>query len=211
MKKILLTIIIIASVTIAKAQTEKGQMYLGGNLGFTSQVFKSPVTNDRNLREFTVAPTIGFFVAKNWSIALSPTYRYSKDSVTFTSPFGGGGVSSTVSKQKYLGGSIDVRYYVNITSQFAFFPQLSGGYYGLVGDNTKSGNMSAVGISPNFAFFPTKNWAINLGFGALQYHQESTTYKATAGSAEVKVSSKNFDFAANSGINLGVNYFFGGK
>lgn len=208
MKKILLTLIIIASVTIAKAQTEKGSMYLGGSVGFNSSALNQPGLQTRNLREFNIAPTIGFFVANNWSIAVTPTYRYSKDSVTAASGFGGSPLTS-VNKQKYLGGSIDVRYYVNITPQFAFFPQLSGGYYGLVGDKTKSGNMTAVGISPNFAYFPTKKWAINLGFGALQYRYESLTYKATSTTAEVKNTSKNFDFAANSGINLGVNYFFG--
>jgi len=209
MKKFLLTIIVIAGVTVAKAQTQKGGMYLGGSVGFNSTVLKSPNTNDRNLRTFNLAPTIGFFVADNWSIALTPTYLYSRDSVTFKSPFGGGGVSSTVVKSKYLGGGIDIRYYVKISQQFAFFPQLSGGYYGRVGDKTTSGNMAAVGISPNFAFFPTKKWAVNLGFGALQYRHESTTFKATSTSAEVKTSNKDFDFAANTGLSLGVNYFFG--
>jgi hypothetical protein len=206
MKKILLTIIIIASVTIAKAQTEKGTTYLGGSVSYRSTVSKLPSVSNRYVKELTLAPTIGWFVGNNWSIAITPTYISDRDSSFTATPFGGN--SSTVTKSKYLGGSVDVRYYVNITPQFAFFPQLSGGYYGLIDNKNQSGNIVSVGISPNFAYFPTKHWAVNLGFGALQYRKESNTYKAP-GVANVKSSSSVFDVTANSGLNLGVNYFFG--
>jgi len=76
MKKVLLTLTAIAGLTIAaNAQTEKGKIMVGGQVGFeTSKVKDIDLKNN----SFSINPTVGYFVSDNWAVGTGVGYNWSK-------------------------------------------------------------------------------------------------------------------------------------
>lgn len=203
MRKLLLALIIVTSAIAAKAQTQKGTLYLGGSVSYLDQKNDNGNFNYYQNLQISLRPTIGMFVSDKWAIGITPLYNYYRDS-SFTQ--GPGYTSSSSSKSKLLGGGIDVRYYISLGQQFAFFPQFNGSYLTAVGKGKSDSDdhVFIATVSPNFAFFATKKIAINLAYGALMYRQERLF--SQNGSASSK--SEIFGLNVNGGMNLGVSYHF---
>ncbi len=60
--KFLLLLITIFSFSLLSAQTEKGSMIVGGDLGFSSQ---SRMNTDETFSQFEISPIFGYFVEDN--------------------------------------------------------------------------------------------------------------------------------------------------
>ncbi|MFC3366125.1 PorT family protein [Pedobacter fastidiosus] len=66
MKKLLLSLVAVAGLVYsANAQTEKGKVILGGNVGFNSTKVEGAAKSDFN---FSVVPSVGYFVSNNFAI-----------------------------------------------------------------------------------------------------------------------------------------------
>jgi hypothetical protein len=198
MNKLISTLTLIVFSICAKAQTEKGNVYIGGSLSFN----KSNTSQNGYSNEFSTAyvtPTVGLFLAKNFSVGLSPQYSYSKNN---TEAFTSNGLSISKNISHLLGGGIDFRYYFAIVPKLFFFPQLSSSYLVSIGQSNTDTKLFRTSINPNLTFFATKKLALNFTYGALAYSYQTnkSTYTTT------KFTS--FDFNANQGAALGVNYYF---
>ncbi|WP_131539927.1 outer membrane beta-barrel protein [Pedobacter nototheniae] len=200
MKKLLLSLVAVAGLVYgANAQTEKGKVILGGNVGFNTS--KVDGANKADV-SFSVVPQAGYFVANNFAIGTGVGYTYNKE----------------VSRLRQT-GAFEVapfgRYYVNLSDQFKFFGQLSVPMaFGTVkavdanGDTgAKVGTSTSIGVNvaPGFAFFPTKRIGIEVSVNGLGY--ENYSVKAEATGAKVKTNS--FGLEANTfAPKLGVMFHF---
>jgi outer membrane protein len=200
MKKLLLSLVAVAAITFgANAQTEKGKIILGGNLGFNSTKVDGAAKADVN---FSVVPSVGFFVGNNFAVGTGVGYNYNKS------------VSSRNQNEAFEVAPFG-RYYVNLTDQFKFFGQLSVPLaFGTVKDVNANGDTGAklgtttsigVNVAPGFAFFPNKKVGIEFSVNGLGY--ENFTTKAEINGAKVKTNSFGLD-ANTFAPKLGVQFYF---
>ncbi|WAC39727.1 outer membrane beta-barrel protein [Pedobacter sp. SL55] len=200
MKKILLSLVAVAALTFgANAQTEKGKIILGGNVGFNSTKVDGAQKADVN---FSVVPSVGYFVGNNFAIGTGVGYDYDKS------------VSTNRQNEAFKVAPFG-RYYVNLTDQFKFFGQLSVplafGSLKAVDANGDTGSKFAsttsigVNVAPGFAFFPNKKVGIEFSVNGLGYENFSTKLEATG----TKVKSNSFGFEADTfAPKLGVQFYF---
>lgn len=200
MKKLLLSLVAVAGLAFTtQAQTEKGKIILGGNVGFNSTKVEGVDKADFN---FSVVPSVGYFVSDNFAIGTGVGYTYNKavsdnnlNEAFEVAPFG--------------------RYYVGLTDQFKFYGQLSVPLAfgtnkdvandGKVGDKTATTTAVGVNVAPGFAFFPTKKLGIEVSFAGLGYN--SLTAKDTPTGA--KATLNTFGLNANTAkANVGVMFHF---
>lgn len=202
MNKLISTLTFVALSICAKAQTEKGTVYLGGSVAFSRSTSNQNTSSSVNSQVF-LSPTVGVFVAKNFSIGFSPQYLYSKSSYN-SLYYNGNGYSTNVSKNEtnLLGGGIDLRYYFAIVPKLYFFPQLSANYRVSVGKSEVDTKVINAGLSPNLTFFATQKLAFNLSYGALFYNHQ------TDKSRTIDNKNESFGLSINQGTALGINYYF---
>lgn len=200
----------------SNAQTEKGKNLIGGSINLSSSKLFQDIQS-QDLKRYGLSPSYGHFFFDNLAIGIRGNLNYLKNTVNFDVPNNTNGVitngtSTTIQKQTIYSVGPFVRYYVDITERFKFFGQFDANVgFGKVHqdsngiNNTDDSKLTFYGtsISPNLAFFPTKKWAIELGFDLFSYSKrvyKQTTYKTTV---------DNFNFGFNTfSPSLGVNYHF---
>jgi hypothetical protein len=200
MKKLLLSVVAVAGLVYgANAQTEKGKVILGGNVGFNSTKVEGAAKSDVS---FSVVPSVGYFVDNNFAIGTGVGYNYNKQ------------VSENTLNQAFVVAPFG-RYYVGLSDQFKFFGQLlvpmAFGNNKIVNDNGDTGAKVAsttsigVNIAPGFAFFPTKRIGIEVSVNGLGYNNLNVKNEITGG----EVSSNSFGLEANTfAPKLGVQFHF---
>jgi hypothetical protein len=202
MNKLISTLTLIVFSICAKAQTEKGTVYVGGNAAFSRSTSSQNTSSYANSQVY-VSPTVGVFVAKNFSIGLTPQYSYSETSYS-SLHYNGAGYSTSVSKDEtnLLGGGIDLRYYIAIVPKLYFFPQLSTSYRVSVGKADVDTKVINANLSPNITFFATQKLALNFSYGALYYTHQTDKSPIMASKNE------SFGLSINQGTALGINFYF---
>ncbi len=201
MKKLLLSMVAIAGLAFTtQAQTEKGNILLGGNVGFNSSKIDGANKSDVN---FSIMPTIGYFVSDNIALGTGVGYSYDKkvsnknlNQAFEVSPFG--------------------RYYVGLSDQFKFFGQLSVpmafGNNKLVNDQGEvaddqyqSTTNIGINLAPGLAFYPTKKIGIELSVNGLGYDHFTSKEELTGN----KATYNSFGFNADTfAPKLGVMFHF---
>lgn len=200
MKKLLLSMVAVAAFAFTtQAQTEKGNVLLGGNVGFNTSKIDGAAKSDVN---FSIVPSVGYFVSDNFAIGTGVGYNYNKqvsdknlNQAFEVSPFG--------------------RYYVDLSDQFKFFGQLSvpmafgNNKYvdeqGEVGDKYATTTNIGVNVAPGFAFFPTKRIGIEVSMNGLGYNHFNVKNEITGN--ETKANSFGLD-ADTFAPKLGVMFHF---
>jgi hypothetical protein len=165
MKKIHLMIAFLAIAGFrSSAQTEKGKAIFGGTFAFDAEKQEG---SNQSATSLTILPTIGTFVEKNAAIGIGAGYVYnfvpdeSKAKAFIIGPF--------------------VRGYKRVSDQFSFFTDFGFAVGFGREENTSAitgpalgptdyrSSSVAAGISPGFAFFPTKKVAFELSLNGLNY------------------------------------------
>ena len=164
MKKVLLIAAIAVCSLKVSAQTEQGNIVVGGSVNFSSD--KSDADGAEATQRFEILPMAGYFVKDNLAIGTGIGFISQKDAddskenAFVLAPFG--------------------RYYKSISEQFKFFGQLAvpmafGSAKDEDGDKLGTSTSIGVSLSPGFAFFPTKKFGIELAFDGISYN--NTTRK----------------------------------
>lgn len=174
-------LIIMASFSLAKAQIESGRIYLGGTFNYFKVTPES--NNATTFTSFSVIPDIGYFISDNFSIGIGIGYNQSKSEFSRIFNLDSAGVEASYTiKRAFSRISINptLRYYVQTSSEkFYFYAQFRTSV-GLGKESYDSGGLPNFNnrsfpseqttitldfnLSPNFVFFPTEKWAIELGF-----------------------------------------------
>lgn len=135
MRKIILTAILICIVSVAaQAQTEKGNVMIGGGLQFQTSEGTSL---------FTADPNIGFFLANNFAAGAQITLiSTSGNTVWGIGPY--------------------ARYYFKGQPKGKFFAQAGVSFAGASGGGTSSSTSTAFQAKLGYAVFLNKNVALEL-------------------------------------------------
>lgn len=199
MKKLFLMTVAALTVGLAaNAQTEKGKMMLGGQIGFDHSKVKDA---DNSAYSFTIAPSIGYFVGNNVAVGLGLGYQYDENTSLASSIFDAASLN-------VFQVSPFARMYKG-DGDFKFFGQLSvpmAWGEGKVNDES-IGKIESYGValSPGFTYFPTSKIGVELSVRGLYY--ESNVVKPEGASNNVTLN--NFGLNADSfAPRIGVQFFF---
>jgi len=196
MKKLFLTLTAAVALTFAaKAQTEKGNLFLGGSVGYEYQKFNG---SDHSTQGFSVIPNIGYFINDNFAIGTGVGYSY--------------GQSYTDDVKNQVQGfhvAPFARLYKGGNDTFKFFGQLSvpmaWGSMKLDGEKVATTADYGVQLSPGVAFFPHKNVGIELSVQGLYYGHNQIKVEDTG----AKTNSNSFGLASDFfAPQLGVQFYF---
>ena len=198
MKKLVLSLIAVSALAFTtQAQTEKGNFLLGGNVQVSTSKNDGASKSDVG---FAVIPSVGYFVSDNFAVGTGIGYQYNKNySQGATADLGFSTQTSAFVVSPFA------RYYKGLNESFKFFGQLS---VPMAFGNTKVGdaegdnmtkvskdNTVGVALSPGFAFFPSKNFGIELSVQGISYNDVS--YK----------DANDNDNGGNKNFNIGANFF----
>jgi hypothetical protein len=219
MKNFIYILIISALSGAVHAQTiiKAGTIQLGGNVGYAHTSQETPVNNGTSNpnkqttinNQFTIAPSVGFFVADNLAVGVSGAYQISQ--TKYKQPQN---ILSYDEKMKQFRIGAFVQYYKMVTEQFGFTGTLDGGYqredrpynYGL--DKVRT-NGAYANLTPSIVFFPIPKLAIGASIGGLSYLYASQKDLVGATSPNTYDTSS---FAASFGLSqllFSGTYYFG--
>lgn len=206
MKKLFLTLLLLNSLA-SFGQFTRGDKYLGGYFNFSTR--RTPDSNGgltKVYNNFGITPTMGFFL--NERLAIGGQLGYSID----YNKFGASSSDYTKTTTQHINPGFFVRSYYKITDKFYFtiigninfdrqedkstYINNNSNYFSE--SKTASYDLSA-NVVPNFVFFPSRNWAIDLSIGSVGY-----TFTKTLNSP-YKSNYFNINYGYNS---LGVFYYF---
>ena len=205
MKKLLALALLSGLASAAQAQTviKAGTVQLGGNVGYsrTSQDRLVPLNGgilgkqtDTN-SQFSIAPSVGFFVADNLAIGINAKYQ-----------------STNQYDARYYQVGAFVQYYKMVSEQFGFTGTLGAGYQHAnysAGFSEKQNGFYA-GLTPGLVFFPIPKLSIGASIGGLNYSYLS--YKANSFIGNGADSYNSSTFGANFGLSqllFSGTYYFG--
>jgi len=202
MKKLLVASAV-ALFGLSNAQIAKGTAYLSGTVGYSSLENNN---NDNKVDDFSIVPTVGYFVAPNLAVGAGLGYKSVADKTTFKNGYEKTTVSAFVVEPF-------VRKYWTLGDKLYIFGQLSVPMeFGTAKDEETNNNISTsqkvdytafgVAVRPGLDYFLNKNWTIEATIGEFGY---STAKLDVEGSKNVN----NFNFGLNlSAVTIGVKYVF---
>lgn len=219
MKKILtFTIVAILFSFTAQAQISQGTLFLGGSLGFASSSTDDKVgnTETRTLEStsFSVAPSIGFFVADKTAIGLRASFSSTE------STFIGGNGDKTINTRIPVNIGLFAERYFMVIPEFGFTAGLFGnvvtgsskrevvdGTTGIVVATENSISGFNAGLNAGTIWFPTPHIGISAQVGLLSFSSETETVKNS--NPEISETQRGFNFDASTmNLNFGFHYYF---
>lgn len=192
MKKTILSLMLMAGITTA-ALAQEGSVLVYGNAGLSS----NKIANDSKSSSYSILPGIGYQFSENWTAGLSFGVYGSR------SEFG-----TTVNKNNGFSVGPFVRYTHKISDLFSLFGQADVNYNSSkstsFGDPSTTVNGFNVGIIPAVQMNVKNGFALNFGFGGIEYGSS----KVDAPGAN---SSNSFNLTFGQQVNFGISKNFGGK
>ena len=195
MKKCFLILLAVCAIQSSYSQTEKGKMFIGGQLNLSSNLNSSLdilSKSDNNSFGINISPNFGYFIADNFAIGAninlgtsSSTQNKEYTSATLPSKY----TFKSTSISLGLGGF--ARYYINISDNFKFY--FNGGVNYLYSTQKitnsnndpnyiySSGNPASeeyqtntlsLAVSPGLAYYITPKIGIQTSFGNINYQCE---------------------------------------
>lgn len=212
-KKLLLSIIALGCAFSLKAQTQKGDQLLGGNITFSTN--KGTTTyygqnlsgsSDNKSTMFGIGPGYSYFIADNLDLGVNLGYSYVKQTSTPVTNL----VSPTEQINRSTYGMIYLRKYLLYKEKvgFRFGPFASYSY--IKNDITYSNN--SIGIMPDyqkghtiqagglleFVYFPTKHLGLASTIGSVTYNHQNVKQSY----AENKLSGFSVNFINSLSLNI---------
>ncbi|MFI5222606.1 MAG: outer membrane beta-barrel protein [Bacteroidia bacterium] len=232
MKRLILSIALVAAGAAAYAQIGQGTMMLGGSLGFSSTgggtgtytpssgpSLSNTIPAQTN---WNFTPTFGYFLTDKIAggLMLDISSRWVK-TVTAKDQ-----QTTTNIGAMNIGVTLFGRYYMSVSDKVYMFTQLGIGYsnYGYTDKSADTSSMTtfkdgnqisnstiSVMITPGIAYFVNNNWGFDFAFNNLigfSSNSNTTTYPNSGGKMVMATS----DFGINLGLtpSLGLFYYMGG-
>lgn len=202
-KMIVMAALALFGSQFAKAQVQKGDILVGGTVGFTNSSSKVDGTDTKNtVSNFTISPKAGYALSDKWMVGVfvDGTFGTEKDEV---------GSVTTKEKSTMIAPGVFVRNYCQIADSKVYFTSEANVSYGF--GNYKAGDVkvsktSAINanVVPGISYLVGKHLMLEGQFGGLGYSNETVELEATG------AKTKNSDFAFNftKKFRVGVSFLF---
>jgi len=181
MKKILLSLLLLFTITLTHAQIKKGAHFLGGSLGIYSEKTFRDTASDLITNNFSFTPAYGRAIKDN--------LIFGGDLIIQTGQYES--IYNNEDRKSY-GAGIFLRKYMELGKKFYLFAEgRLGGYYEKTyavspyfseGNYKREGFTIQAGLYPGVAFAVTNKFHIETGFNNLLYAQYSMTTTDYTGS-----------------------------
>ncbi|MGY5356034.1 hypothetical protein [Wenyingzhuangia sp. IMCC45467] len=217
MKKVLLSVLFLATMIMSAQETEfespysKGNFSIGG--GFTISNSENTNVNGENLESenYSINPSVGFFIKDNLMIGINTGYAKTKNVNEINGTF-------SMETDSYALGILAVKYYKVYQS---FFLNFSGAImYGTTNitkvNNTNTYNTDeeyfVVSVSPGLSCVLNKHISLNVGFNdLLSYRYSNNNNNNDSGGGEQSSSNLYTSLGSSSllsDLSVGFRYFF---
>lgn len=203
-KMIVLAVMGLFGTQFAKAQVAKGDILVGGNVGFTTGSVKpnDAIDDKTTTTDFSISPKVGYALSDTWMIGVFARTSFSTEKEETA------GVEDKFNSNMITPGVFVRHYHVIGGSKFAFFGEANVGYgFGQTKqDGTKLASISGIeaNIQPGISYFVTKCFVIEGVFGGLNYMNSTIEAEGT----DIKSKTSAFDFQFTKQFNLGVSFLF---
>ena len=180
-----------AQVSTSTEGFAQGSTFITGAVGFASESIAEEKTS-----EFTIAPSVGYFVTPNIAIGAKLGYTSLKNEE--------GSYEETTD---LLTAGVFGRYYWMPASKFSIFAELGADYRSLTEDdntisNEYKSNGFAIQLAPGMNYFLNNNFALEAKVGVLGYSSDKPDYTGAE-------ATDNFNIGLNlNDITLGLVYKF---
>lgn len=189
MKKLLFGLLTTFILVAGNAQTDAGNMFIGGTLNFGTASFFNPDSSGYfkgSTFDFAIAPEFGYFVADNFAVGVSVFFG-SATATSYSMYY------SLTQKQKVselgFGGGLFGQYFIELNKDLYLTFKGTLGYYNIVGETSfttpaflglpetttiiskHSINEISFTIIPSIEYFVNDNLSLSLGFGNLYFSQ----------------------------------------
>lgn len=185
---------------IALAQVSRGDKFLGGTLGLSTQdVPDSPNGGlTPEVRSFSIYPSMGFLVSDNLAIGGQLGYYTYSNKSSGNYDFHSHYFSIGIFTKRYFPISDSFLFTLTGTFQFRRGSEVYNDTAGQPLTESQLYDLS-IGIRPGFLFFPSSHWGIEASIGTISYVYRSNL--------STENTSNNFDL--NYGIfSIGFAYYF---
>ena len=233
MKKLLILSLLVASAGATHAQSiPAGTISLGGNVGYSRSSSKTSsgsgsnsFTTETTNSQFSIEPSVGYFVKDNLAIGLSLGYSAVRNNSTYYSAVPGGYNQPELDPTTRFRIGAFAQYYHMLTEQFGFTGLLGAGYqsthiynYNDFGTGRPvavdyKGSGYYASLTPGIVFFPIPKLGLGASIGSLGYSHMSYDYPTGRGfTAPMGYESTTSDFGASFGLSqllLSGTYYFG--
>lgn len=204
MKKLQLLLVAMFAITVAFAQPEKGDIFLGGSLNFNMGASKASVGSVTAKGPKTlgvgITPRVGYFISNKFVVGVNAGFGLNSSTDKSSA------VTVKNSSTSY-GGGVFARYYIMPVEKMGLFFEAAAGV-NLGSSRAKAGNVTvdgpnnfgiSAGITPGIAVYVSKRVALEANYGFLGYNTNTSTTEAGG----IKTKSTNGGF----GLNLNPNTF----
>jgi hypothetical protein len=210
------TIALVCFSFLSNAQIRKGSVYLGGDLGYSSQkeerLNPTPggTNNESEQKGVSFSPSIGVAVKENVFAGIDLSYSNTK----------GENLGTTNYKNKVLGAGVFLRRYFPVANKFYLFGQIRLGYYDREYDQNYNFNADRTlekgwgiqaGLYPGLSYNIYKSLYLEMGLNnLLQAGYESLDITRTSGFGNTSSSErKSFSIGSslsNSSLTVGLRF-----
>jgi hypothetical protein len=221
-KKHILLLAAIFGTLALKAQTNKGDQYLGGSSSFlavneTTDYSQSPYssisyTQKTKYHSISVGPVYGLFIANNLDIGVNLGYAHQKAEYAYSvNPYSN--IEQSYQDNVYY-GALYVRKYFLYNNKIGFRTGLYGEYEqvksaskyadaGLTPDQFDNYRIQNAGLTFDAVYFPFRRFGLTSTIGTLGYTHLDTQQNYMHDKQD------NFGWNLNSGLNVSFFYCFG--
>lgn len=229
MRTILLCALLFLVGFSAQSQTEKGRMFIGGQVSFSGSNDTSSDTLNSSTTDYfqvNIIPGFGYFIRDNFALGADINFLYTNDTRNYNYPHQIPSEETMKARRLGIGGDIFASYYAKIVSGLYLTATAQAGYRHQSTTNERSSNDTSyvyppeypakqtinsnqfsISVTPGLAYFITPKIGIHGSFGNLYY-----TYSA---SENISLSNDNKSHSNSYGVNLnlstlyfGLSYYF---
>ena len=183
MKKLLVCIVAICTITNLSAQT-KGEVYVGGNLGISTASIISGGESASAIK-FCIAPEFGYFAANNFKVGVSLGY----------------GIENSTHTLEIMP---NIEYYAKICDGFYYTPGIGVGFVAGFGEGIAMPGFGLALALGSFEFHPTPKFGLSVSLLSLSYTH--LTYKDDYYGLRLNTNGVNFNLGINPSV--GLKYYF---
>lgn len=204
MRKLLAFCALALMAGYVQAQVTAGKMMIGGNVGYSTQTSES-VYGESKHKTFNANQQFGYFVVDNLAVGLETNFSQIKSNFDYLDAI------DTDAKNTNTTIAPFVRYYMfTSNAKFAFNAEAAVGFgvakFRGTNDDEFKTNIFTARLSPDFSYFLSDKWALDLQLSGISYSSSDQRTDADAGNGKTS----SFMFGVSS-LNpyLGFRHFIG--
>ncbi|WP_339924292.1 outer membrane beta-barrel protein [uncultured Cyclobacterium sp.] len=199
MKHGLLLLFFISGVSTAFAQFDKGDLFVGGNFGFSINTTENSNPGRSTYLAINLSPNLGYFISDLSVIGINPQVNFYRNKNITSS-------NEKISSNSVSGGiGLFYRRYFPVVDNFYLFLEPKASYNSSFDEENKPKSFG-FSLSPGASYKISPKWMVEAALGGLVYHKSYNSSGTNQGYDDSR-----FAFDLISTNSIGIVYFINQK